>query len=179
MRESGRHGPRVTPTVFLTLFLGACGGVPDVERDLGPLVQTSELRYRIERHDVGYRVDIPYSFRNETGDTVFLDHCAGDVRPLLQVQRGDLWVDAWFPFRWECGGAPIRIEPGGRFGDTLRVIGAPPGSNVLPAFVFEEVEGVYRLLLFQARAVPLGPDTVPGRIETGLRVSNPFVLSFR
>lgn len=158
--------------------LGGCGGVPKVERDPGPLLQTSDLRYSFERLDIGYSASIPYEFRNRTGGNVYLRNCDGDVRPLLQVQRDGRWVDAWQPLTAGCESFPLVIRPGVTFVDTLRVLGAPPGSNVMPAFVFEDVEGIYRLLWFQAVSEydPEHPETsTPLRLEHS--VSNAFALT--
>lgn len=161
------------------LAMAACSGPPEVERDPAPLLQTSALTYTFERHDFGYSATIPYSYRNETGVDVVVDHCDGDVRPLLQIRRGDRWVDQWHPFMDGCSSPPVRIAPGEVYSDTLRVIGAPPGSNVTPAFVFEDVEGVYRLYWFQARlsnSDAAAPGEESGAAALQWRVSNAFVL---
>ena len=147
---------------------------PSVERDLGPHTQTSALRYPIERHDIGYATRIPYTFTNRSSAPVELHHCEGDVRPLLQVRREGRWVDAWHPLMRTCDSPPLKVPPGGTRSDTLAVVGAPPGSNILPNFIFEEMEGVYRLYWFQAE---LRDGDRPS--NDAWRVSNPFVLAFR
>lgn len=161
------------------LAMAACSGPREVERDPAPLLQTSALTYTFERHDFGYSATIPYTYRNETDVDVVVDHCDGDVRPLLQIRRGDRWVDQWHPFMDGCSSPPLRIAPGERYTDTLRVVGAPPGSNVTPAFVFEDVEGVYRLYWFQARlsdSDPVAPGEESGAAALPWRASNAFVL---
>jgi len=161
------------------LAVGACTGVPDVERDPEPLLQTAELRYDWTRHDVGYATEISFTYRNDTGRRLFLDQCGGDVRPLLQVQRSGRWVDAWHPLVRNCRDEPVVIEAGARWEGSVRVLGAPPGSNVTPNFVFEDVEGVYRLYWFQARLdEPAGADGPQAPVDDRWRVSNPFVISF-
>lgn len=165
-----------TWTVLL-VALAACSAPPQVERDPEPLLQTSELRYRVTKNRVGFAATIPFTYRNETGGAVYLANCDGDVRPMLQKQRNGKWFDAWEPFRTRCQSPPVVIQPGATFADTLDLMGAPPGSNVMPAFVFPEIEGVYRLVWFQAMESP--PDSVGGagaRLEERYRVSNPFVL---
>ena len=180
-RRHAFRGMLVGTAAALGLSAAACFGPPDVERDPAPMLQTSALRYTWDRHDVGYSTRIPFTYRNETGVEVLVDHCDGDVRPLLQIRRGDRWVDQWHPFMDGCRDPPLRIAPGDVYSDTVRVIGAPPGSNVTPAFVFEDVEGVYRLYWFQAR-LSVSDSGPPGReSEAGAlpwRVSNPFVLAF-
>lgn len=159
--------------------LTACDSVPDVERDPEPLLQTSELRYPLERHDIGYSAQVVYTFRNDTDADIHLDNCRGDVRPLLQVRRDGRWVDAWRPLTRECESDPVVVEKGARLTDTLDVVGAPPESNVSPSFVFDDVEGVYRLYWFQARLVRDGEDA-ENAPDPGVpwRTSNPFVLAF-
>ncbi|MDZ7779609.1 MAG: hypothetical protein U5R14_06670 [Gemmatimonadota bacterium] len=166
---------------ILLALLGtvACEPVPEVARDPDPLLQTSELRYRIERHDIGYSTQVVYTFRNDTGADVHLENCDGDIRPLLQVRREGRWVDAWRPLMRECASEPVVIERGARLTDTLEVVGAPPESNVSPSFVFEDVEGVYRLYWFQSRLVPEG-ESGGDASDPGIpwRTSNPFALAF-
>jgi hypothetical protein len=169
--------PRSWMCRVVTSLLAGCGSVPDVERDPVPLTQTAELRYPIERHDFAYMARIPYEFRNHTGGDVRLADCREDVRPLLQVRRNGAWVDAWHPPPTSCDGPPLVVAPGGTFTDTLSVVGGPSGSNVTPTFIFEDVEGVYRLYWYQASL----SDTLPeGASASGeaWRVSNPFVLVF-
>lgn len=163
--------------LILLAFLAACHAPPRVERDPQPLLQTSELSYRVTRNRIGFAATIPYTFRNETGVAVHLRNCDGDTRPMLQKRRNGKWFDAWEPFLVRCESPPVVIEEGAVFSDTLHLVGAPPGSNVLPAFVFPEIEGVYRLVWFQAlRASPDSTGGDAGRLEERYRVSNPFVL---
>lgn len=167
---------------FLALGLGlaACGSIPDVERDPEPLTQTPALRYEIVRHDIAYTARVPYTFLNDTGVDVRLADCATDVRALLQVRRGDRWVEAWFPPEPRCEGPALIVAAGESYHDTLRVAGGPPGSNVTPAFIFEDVQGVYRLYWHQAAFE--GDGSAVGdaaRSDGPWRVSNPFVLAFR
>lgn len=175
-----RRRGRSAPTSCLTaaaLALASCGGPPDVPRDTEPLLQTSALRYTLERDELGFRATIPYAFRNDTGGPVHLPNCGGDVRPLLQVQRGDAWFDAWEPFRETCQDPPVTIAAGDVFTDTLRLFGAPAGSNLVPAFAFEEVEGVYRLLWNQAVTRHDGGAPDPkALLPIEQRTSNRFVL---
>lgn len=152
----------------------ACSAPPSVERDPVPLIQTDALEYPLTRNEVGYRATIPYTFRNETGEAVVLPNCEGDVRPLLEVLRGGTsWFEAWKPYTVACESEAVVIAPGEIFTDTLHLFGTPPASNVLPTFLFPEVEGVYRLVWYQARAAS---DTSGALLPLEERVSNPFVL---
>ncbi len=153
------------PLLAAAGLAAACGDVPAVERDPSAPIQTSALRYELRTLDFGYAATIPWTFQNGTGHEVRVRNCRGDVRPSLQVRREGRWVDAWRPFGSACESPPLVIPPGGSYADTLEVVGAPPGSNVTPAFVFEDVAGVYRLVWDRAADLPLE--------ET---VSNAFVL---
>jgi len=148
-----------------------------VDRDPTPLLQTEALSYLLERTELGYRATIPWTFRNETGAPVYLEHCDGDVRPLLEMDRDGLWFPAWEPYRDACASPPIVIQPGATWADTLELFGAPPQSNVMPVFVFPEIEGVYRLVWPRAYATYDRLAGVPGELlPLEQRVSNRFVL---
>lgn len=160
------------------LLLAGCGTPPEVTRDTDRLIQTSELRYTLSRDELGFRATIPFTFHNATGAPVYLPNCGGDVRPLLQVQRNGAWFEAWIPFRERCTSEPVVVPPGGTLADTLRIFGAPAGSNLVPAFTFEEVEGVYRLLWNQAVSRHAGGAVDPeALLPLASRVSNRFVLT--
>ena len=159
------------------LVLTGCEGAPTPVRDPAPPLQTDTLSYPLHRDEVGYRATIPFTYRNETGDSVFLANCRGDVRPGLEVLRDGKWYEAWAPYTDPCTSSPVVIPPGGGYGDTLRVFGAPPGSNVLPTFVFPEVEGVYRLVWIHAyRVYDADSPEDAQRLPLQQRVSNAFAL---
>jgi hypothetical protein len=165
-------------TLGVCLAVTACRPTPAVERDPGPLLQTDRLHYELVRDEVGYATRIAYTFRNETDEAVVLPNCDGDTRPMLQKERDGRWYDAWEPYRDRCESPPVVVGVGGTFADTFDVFGAPPGSNVLPAFVFPDVEGVYRLFWVQARPAVDGtgaPD-MERSLDMRFKVSNPFVL---
>jgi len=160
----------------VVLVAVACGPrVP--ERDTGALLQTAALRYELRRDELGYRVTIPWAFHNATGDTVWVPNCDGDVRPLLQVERNGAWFDAWTPFAGTCASPPVVVAPGDSLADTLHVFGGAAGSNLVPAFAFEEVEGVYRLLWHRALSAWDGASVDPAdALPVAQRVSNRFLL---
>ncbi len=155
----------------------ACAGPREPPRDPGALLQTSALRYELRRDELGWRVTIPYTFRNDTGGPVYLPNCGGDIRPLLQVERNGAWFDAWRPFTERCQSPPVVILAGDTLADTLRVFGAPAGSNLVPAFAFEDVEGVYRLLWYQAvSSTEEGAADPDAPLPLAERISNRFLL---
>jgi hypothetical protein len=148
-----------------------------MERDPFPLLQTDSLAYAWVETEVGYRTSLSYTFRNETGGDVVLANCDGDLRPRLEVRRDGNWFFAWEPFGRSCISPPVVLAPGAVHVDSLTVVGALPGSNVLPAFVFPEVEGVYRLVWFRAYAeYDAGPPEVGSPLPLEQRISNAFVL---
>lgn len=177
-RGRARPAPELVGIACVVLAaVAACGEPAPPGRDGDALMQTSALRYELERDELGYRVTIPWVFHNETGDTVWVPNCDGDVRPLLQVERNGAWFDAWTPFADDCVSPPLVIEPGDSVADTLRVFGGPAGSNLVPAFAFEDVDGVYRLLWHRALSAWDGETVDPAAaLRTARRVSNRFLL---
>jgi len=170
--------PRLGVLFAVGALVGAaCAGPPEPTRDADALLQTSALRYELRREDLGWRVTIPYTFRNDTGGPVYLPNCDGDIRPLLQVERNGAWFDAWRPFTVKCQSPPVVVLAGDTLADTLRVFGAPAGSNLVPAFTFEDVQGVYRLLWYQAASsadsAVVDPDAL---LPLRQRISNRFLL---
>lgn len=164
--------PLLAPSIFL-----ACSPAPSVERDPTPLLQTDEVAYALIEDETGFRTAIAYRYRNETGGPVYLSPCDGAVRPLLEMDRGGIWFPAWEPFVTGCEGEPVLVQPGAAYGDTLLVRGAPPDSNLLPVFVFPEIEGVYRLVLPRAYASHAEATSADGELlPLEQRVSNAFVL---
>ena len=162
--------------VLLAVACGACD-VPAPARDVDALLQTSALRYTLRRDELGYRVSIPWTFHNVTGDTVWVPNCSGDVRPILQVERKGSWFDAWTPFGATCASPPVVVAPGDSLADTLRLFGAPAGSNLVPAFAFEEVDGMYRLLWQRAQSAWDGGPADPAvALPVAQRISNRFLL---
>lgn len=168
---------RTLPVAATLTLLLACSSPASVDRDPTPLLQTEALSYPLERTKLGYRATIPWTFRNETGAPVYLAHCDGDVRPLLEMDRDGMWFPAWEPYRDPCASPPIVIQPGAIHADTLELFGAPPQSNVMPIFVFPEIEGVYRMVWPRAYATYDTLAGVPGALlPLEQRVSNRFVL---
>lgn len=165
--------------VVVVAAAAACRPTPTVERDPVPLLQTGALRYDLVRTEVGFSTRIAFHFRNETGEAVVLPNCNGDLAPMLQKERDGRWFDAWEPYRDRCESPPVVVGVGASLSDTFDVFGAPPGSNLLPAFVFPEVEGVYRLFWVQARPAvdSTGAPDETRRLDMDQLVSNAFVLA--
>ena len=160
------------PLGAVVLCLVGCGSPLSVDRDEIPLLQTDALTYEWRSRRWHSELDIPYVFENRSGTTVFLVNCNGDTAPLLERTNGIEWEAAPGPGRIRAGclSAPVIIDPGGVFYDTLRLLALPEDEDTLP-------EGVYRLIWdialtsFDRDSFPLGKA-----LPTELRVSNAFVL---
>lgn len=139
---------RMRKPALLAAFLGvfACSSPMDVLRENGPLLQTEGVEFQLIKHDPGgWEVTIPYSYTNYTGSKVLLANCNGHVPPRLEMKSGKQWVTAWVAVELLCLSAPIEIEKGAVYRNTLHVYAASFGSKSGPQFVSENPEGTYRL----------------------------------
>lgn len=168
---------RIAP--IAALLLGACSSLvePPV-RELSHPIQTDRLEYRVRRTGQGQEVNIPFTYTNETGRTVYVVNCNGQAPPYLEKQVDGQWVLAWAPVVPSCLSHPIEIRPGATYTDTLRVFAGRPKSNTYPQFVVERVTGTYRLVWsglvhdYDANRSQGFGEPVP---EAG-RISNSFLL---
>jgi len=159
--------------VFAT---SACGSGIELPRDLEPLLQTEVLEYRLTAESISLTAQIPYTFENRTGASVFLVNCNGDFALLLQRLEGNEWVTRWGPLINSCLSPPIVIDDGELYSDTVYVWGAQHGSNAMPQFRVADPGGTYRILWVDAlssfqNTLPFGPQ-----IAEAYRVSNSFLL---
>jgi hypothetical protein len=110
-------------------------------------LQTDRLVYQLQRDSGGHvRVEIPFTYHNTTGETVYLVNCRGAVPPSLEKWQAGQWVVAWTPVLLMCLSHPIVIESDVVYSDTLRVSAARQGSNEYPQFEVPDLEGTYRLV---------------------------------
>ena len=95
-----------------------------------PSLLTDGTSFRVKRAGIGgrdgYGVQIPYSFTNRTGSSVFLENCRGGFTISLEMQKAGEWVWAWNPLLLLCLSPPIVIEPDEVYRTTLDVVGIPP-----------------------------------------------------
>lgn len=154
-----------------------CGAVtaPDYEGD-APL-QTDRLAYQLQRDgDDNLRVEIPFTYHNRTGKTVYLLNCHADVSPSLQKWQGGEWVIAWSPILLLCLSQPIEVESDAVYEYTLHVFAAPRGSTTFPQFEVPEIDGTYRLV-WHAPVHDYDHDSPSGTpLTLENRVSNNFTL---
>lgn len=168
---------RIVAVVCLSVLVLACHDPLEPSDVGGVLLRTDAPAYSIEETDRAFVVDIPFTFTNATGETVYVPNCRGMAPPILQKRVGDEWVLAYVPVVLACLSAPIVIERDHLYSGTLEVR-AWKGDNVAPKFRIAELNGLYRL-------VWPGPvhdydDAEPGfgeRLPDEHRTSNPFTLT--
>lgn len=172
-RLGSRKGLLLSGTIaWLACY--ATTGLSDDER----LLQTESFVYDLQPDWIGLRTEIPYTFINRTGRTIYLVNCNGVFSRYLERENEGEWKIAWSPLIPSCLSSPIAIEENAVFHDTLHVWGAPPDSvNQGPNFDLADPTGVYRIVWgtgltsFDAYAQPFGP-----LIKLDWRVSNRFTL---
>ena len=168
------------PLVLAASLAGfGCESSTGLARDSERLIQTESLAYDLRSDGPGLGVEIGYVFTNRTGAPVYLVNCGGGFGLHLEREVEGVWRFAWGPILPLCLSPPIVIESNATFADTLRVWGAPPGSNTYPQFDVEDPSGIYRIVWDAALSsfqdsVPLGPQ-----IPFEARISNRFTLRIR
>jgi hypothetical protein len=170
--------PAVCGVLAIAGLVIGCSAVtaPDYEGD-APL-QTDRLEYQLQRDGEGaLRVEIPFTYHNHTGKTVYLLNCNGDVSPSLQKWQGGEWVRAWSPIMLLCLSQPIQVAPDAVYEYTLHVFAAPRGSNTLPQFEVPVVDGTYRLVwhapVHDYHSSPSTPLTLENRVSNNFRLRAP------
>jgi hypothetical protein len=166
------------PLVLMgALLAGACDSLLSVDPDPEPAMQTDGLEFRLRSAGSGFEGEIPYSYFNDSGSRIYLVNCNQQFDARLERKCDDDWVLGWAPVMNLCLSAPIIIEPGGVFRDTLRVYAARYGSNSAPQFQFENPEGIYRIR-WEGALTSFDPDQYPFGEPLPLerRTSNRFVL---
>jgi hypothetical protein len=137
--------------------------------------QTSLLRYDFRRAADGIEVDIPYVYRNVTGDSVYFINCNGIIVPSLEKKTGDTWSSVWSGATPACLSPPVVVPPEGEYMDTVHVLSGP---NMYPQLSVADTEGTYRLVWhgvvhsYRGDAPQLGTPLTQDE-----RTSNEFTLS--
>ena len=145
--KSANERARTTATLMvLAVLSGACSaGVTELDRETEAPLQTDRLTYNL-RHpeggsDAPAMVVIPFTYRNDTGQTVFqLSFCGTPVRPTVFRATEAGWIPAMNRAVNDCLSVTgLPIPPGHTYEDTVRFRPAPDllGSR--------SVSGVYRL----------------------------------
>jgi hypothetical protein len=142
----------------------------------GPELMQTVREATMQRQGEWYRVVIPYTYTNRTGDTVYLTNCNGDVSPSLQRRVGGAWEGWWYPVMNECLSPPVVIAPGAVYRDSLDVMIGEQDREVYDVLVESRALDVrldwqQALTSFSARKYPFGPQ-----LPIEQRVSNAFTL---
>jgi len=156
------------------------GGSPSIRPAKAPAIRTAGRRYLLNDSAGIVRLTIPFTYRNETGRTVYLPTCRGVQPPRLEKLVGDRWIVAYAPIVSFCQDVPLAIGPGDRFDYTMRIIAGMPGTTLVPRFIVSEVPGTYRVLWEVFAGVegnPRDPVPVKDLLPLEHRVSNPFELA--
>ena len=156
------------------------GSISSVRTAREPAIRTAGRRYLLNDSAGIVRLTIPFTYRNETGRTVYLPTCRGVQPPRLEKLVGDRWIVAYAPIVSFCQGVPLAIEPGERFDYTMRILAGMPGTTFVPRFIVSEVPGTYRVLWEVFAGVEGNPrEAVPVKDLLPLehRVSYPFELA--
>jgi hypothetical protein len=77
---------------------GACSSdAPPAQSGGDPVkrFRTSQVHYEARRVADGIEIDIPYVYRNATGDSVYFINCNEIIVPSLERQNGDTWSPVW------------------------------------------------------------------------------------
>ncbi len=170
------HPRRTVP--ILGAFVLACNAqVTPRPPDAASPIRTDRAEYTARRVADGVEVEIPFTYTNRTGRTVYVVNCNGIAPPGLQKRVDGEWMRAWSAAVPLCLSPPIVIGAGRTYTDTLRVFAGTPSSGVAPVLEVEEVEGVYRLVW--ENVVHDYDDARPGfgePLPLEARISNPFRL---
>lgn len=141
-----------------------------------PLLVTDEPSYVVRFDGLGWGAEIPYTFTNRTGASVYLVNCNGSFGLLLERWEDGQWKTAWSPVMPDCLSPPIVIADGQTFPSTVHMWGAVPGTNHYPQLDGGNPGGTYRIVWINALSsfqdhLPFGEQ-----IAREYRVSNAFEL---
>lgn len=137
---------RLSNLALAVLVAGCASVLEPPERDEDRPLQTDRLTYEIRRENDELRAEIPFTYTNRTGNTVFVVNCQGYAPPVLEKLVDGEWQLAWAAVTMSCLSPPIVIEPGETYKETLVVYAAEPGTRKAPTFEVAEIEGIYRLV---------------------------------
>ena len=165
-------------TVDITARLQRQFAPPNLVRDTVPRIQTSTLGYTWTRQPgLGWKVDIPITYRNNTADTIYMVNCNGTPQVSLEKQLGQTWESAITGTAYQgCLSPPVVFPPGVLVRDTFTFFGADPGANMYPQFTTTVIDGVYRmtwsnLVFHYQNSLPFGAPVPPVQ-----QLSNAFVI---
>lgn len=136
--------------------------------------RTSQPHYNARLVADAIEIDIPYVYRNVTGDSVYFINCNEIIVPSLEKRTGDTWSSVWSGATPACLSLPVVVPPDGEYVDTVRVHAGP---DMYPQFRVADIDGTYRLVWHGVvhsyrNEPPLGTP-----LPQEERTSNEFTLS--
>ena len=149
-----RLSTKLRRTTLASLALLACSGsqagesrelLRSLEPDASAPIQTDTTLYRWSLDGSSANVDIGIEYTNVTPDTISIVNCNGLLPAVLEKRAAGSWIRFWSPMLAECLSPPIRIAPGAVLARMLQVYGNLPGSNAVPAFQSDDLQGVFRI----------------------------------
>jgi hypothetical protein len=161
--------------VALTLTIGAasCGtGGGAIE------FRTDQARYTLSQDSAGLAVNIPFTYVNQIGRTIYVANCNQIEQITLEKRAAsEQWIPAWSGIYPLCLSPPLVIPHGSTRSGVMDVSAGAPGSNLHPQFQVSEFEGTYRLVWhdlywsYDPNRRPFGEE-----LPMELRVSADFTL---
>jgi hypothetical protein len=166
---------RLLATLAVALGLTGCERVPFEPTDAS--LSTPATDYELSDHPEYVEVVLPYRFVNETGRTLYVPRCNGELTvPRVERLQGDEWVLGW-EILYACGGqGPAAIRPGAVIEGTLQVEGWK-AERVYPKFEVPEGGAMFRLVLpVYTRNYGLDSPRPEDRLPLESRSTDPFTI---
>jgi hypothetical protein len=132
--------------ITATIVSTACSTAdvpPDSSAEVVQGFQTSLTRYDARRVPGGFEIDIPYVYRNVTGDSVYFVNCNEIIVPSLEKKSGETWSSVWTGATDACLSPPMVVPPRREYRDSVRVRTDP---NTYPLLSPADIDGTYRLV---------------------------------
>ena len=111
-----------------------------------PPIRTDTTVFALTRDSLGWSAELPLAFLNVTADTLYAINCNGALTLAVERREGAAWTTFWAPMTNACLSPPVTIAPGAVLALDYAVWGAPPNTNVGPAFADTTFAGTYRLV---------------------------------
>jgi hypothetical protein len=145
-----------------------------------PAIRTDRRRYVFDDSAGVAHLTIPFTYRNDSNQPVYLPTCRGVQPPRLEKLVGDRWIVAYAPVVSFCQGVPASVGPRESLNYTMRIVAGMPGTTFVPRFIVSEVPGTYRVLWEVFGGVdgdPRRPVPVKDLLPLSRRTSNPFEIA--
>ena len=108
-------------------------------------IATTKSTYSADETSRKVELEIPFVYRNQTGEEVYLGRCSGVHEPRLEKRVDGKWIPAYRETEKMCLEEPAEVEAGGTYEHALNVE-ASKEPNTYPSFEAREIPGTYRLV---------------------------------